>query len=221
MFQDEALFDPERDGKIPVRRSPMALVGRSLQLVLSMLFSRHPEDLLRWLRSMYQRRRPLSYALPWLTFDATREISRRLSPGARVFEFGSGHSTPFWAQLGATVYSVEDHPDWFGLVKQRLAAHPGAHVYLEPEQAGYLARIEQVGGLFDMVLVDGSYRKECLAPAIRYLKPGGLLVVDNTDWHWFDDVDMHVPKHWQRLTFNGWAPFIGHRSETSIWICDQ
>jgi predicted O-methyltransferase YrrM len=134
-----------------------------------------------------------------------------------VFEFGSGHSTLYWAELGAEVCSVEDHPGWFELVQQHITAFPQNRVFLEQEQAGYLARIDSIGGLFDMVLVDGSHRKECLEPAIRHLKPGGLLVVDNTDWHWFDDVDDLLPRNWKRKTCAGWAPFIGHRSETSIW----
>lgn len=162
----------------------------------------------------------MSYVLPWLTFDATREITRHIGPGSRVFEFGSGHSTLYWAKLGAEVFSVEDHPRWFELVQQRIAAFPKSRVFLEPEQAGYRERIDRVGVLFDMVLVDGSHRTECLEPAIRHLKPGGLLVVDNTDWHWFDDVDQYVPKGWKRQVYAGWAPFIGHRSETSVWTSE-
>jgi hypothetical protein len=68
-----------------------------------------------------------------------------------------------------------------------------------------------------MVVVDGSHRKECLVHALGHLKPGGLLVVDNTDWHWYDDVDSLVPASWRKRVYPGWAPFIGHRSETTVW----
>lgn len=217
MFEERARFDPSRDGKVPVARTPLALAVRAPLALGSMLFSAHPQDALRWLRSMLQRRRPLSYAMPWLTFGAIRALQGHAHPGTRIFEFGSGHSTLYWALAGAEIHAVEDDRGWHDMLAQRLAGMAGAYLYFEPTREGYLDRLRQAGGAFDIVVVDGSYRKECLSEALPYVKPGGLLVVDNTDWHWYDDVDTLVPTGWDKRVFGGWAPFIGHRSETTIW----
>lgn len=217
MFEQQERFDPQRDGKVPVARTPLALAIRAPLAFGSMLFSRHPTDALHWMRSMAQRRHPLSYALPWITFDAIRALAPLARPGTRVFEFGSGHSTLWWAEHGAEIHSVEDDESWHGLLTERIAGMPKAHLYFEPGQQGYLSRIDRVGGPFDVVVVDGSHRKDCLAKAIDHVKPGGLLVVDNTDWHWFSDVDDYVPTSWTKRVHAGWAPFIGHRSQTTLW----
>ena len=217
MFQDKARFDPERDGKVPLRRSPFALLARLVYTLASMLASRHPLDSVRWIRSMLQRRHPLRYAMPWITFDAFRAIEHLAKPGTRVFEFGSGHSTLYWAEKGVEIHSVEDDRGWHDLLAERISGMPNAHLYFEAAQDGYVSKIEHVGGAFDVVVIDGSHRKACLAIAQEFVKPGGLLLVDNTDWHWFRDADTLVPDDWDKQIFGGWAPFIGHRSETTIW----
>jgi predicted O-methyltransferase YrrM len=40
----------------------------------------------------------------------------------------------------------------------------------------YLRAISTAGGKFDLILVDGLYRNDCLDLARPYLNPGGLLV---------------------------------------------
>ena len=183
LFDDDS-FDPTRDGKVPLRRSPIMLFARLLVHMAGMLFSRHPGDLLRWLKSMVMRRKPLSYAMPWLTFDAIRAIEDRLRPGQRVFEYGSGHSTVYWSQKSVDLFSVEDDAAWFGLVEAKLKGLRGVDLFFEQGLLDFVGRIGKCTGTFDIVLVDGSFRKECMLAAMPKLKPGGLLVVDNTDWHW-------------------------------------
>ncbi|MBL7804672.1 MAG: hypothetical protein JNL02_13105 [Saprospiraceae bacterium] len=40
-------------------------------------------------------------------------------------------------------------------------------------------------GFFDLILVDGRARPSCIQCALPYLKPGGLLVVDNTERQYY------------------------------------
>jgi hypothetical protein len=217
-FRDDDGFDPTRDGKVPLRRSPALLALRLAQHMSRMLFSRHPGDLCKWLKSMTMRRKPLSYAMPWLTFDAIRAIEERLQPGQRVFEYGSGHSTVYWSKKGVELFSVEDDAAWFAMVKDKLAGNAACHLYFDQGKEDYVGRIDKCPGTFDMVLVDGSYRKYCMLAAMPRLKPGGLLVVDNTDWHWFQKVFPRMPSDWKVRHHPGCAPFIGHMSQTTIWV---
>ena len=217
LFDDDS-FDPTRDGKVPLRRSPIMLFARLLVHMAGMLFSRHPEDLLRWLKSMVMRRKPLSYAMPWLTFDAIRAIEERLRTGQRVFEFGSGHSTVYWARKGVELFSVEDDAAWFGMIGTKLKGVADVHLFFEQGMQDYVGRIGKCDGLFDIVLVDGSFRKDCMLAGMPKLKSGGLLVVDNTDWHWMQKVFPRMPDDWKVRNYPGCAPFIGHMSQTTIWV---
>lgn len=217
MFEDRASYDPAKHGKVPLARSPLALFLRGSLAIGSMILSRHPADALRWTKSMVARRRPLSYPIPWLTFSAIRALEKVAIPGMRIFEYGSGHSTLYWANRGMEVHAVEDDEEWHGILQPRLGHFKAAHLYLETSPSSYVSSISVAGGMFDIVVVDGSYRKYCLALAVNHVKPGGLLVVDNTDWHWYADVDTLVPRSWMKQVYDGWAPFIGHKSETTVW----
>ncbi|MCA9907704.1 MAG: hypothetical protein KC519_03580, partial [Anaerolineae bacterium] len=61
---------------------------------------------------------------PWLGFDAIDYLAARISPGWRVFEYGSGGSTLFWLKSGAEVVSIEHDADWYAQMQQRLMQNP-------------------------------------------------------------------------------------------------
>ena len=38
--------------------------------------------------------------------------------------------------------------------------------------------------MFDVIVIDGLVRYECVEPAVYLiLKPGGMIIFDNSDWH--------------------------------------
>lgn len=75
-----------------------------------------------WRRTSRGSQTPLQAGLPWLTYPAIWFLRRVIGRGSRVFEFGSGGSTLFFARLGAEVTSVEHDPKWRDAVERALAA---------------------------------------------------------------------------------------------------
>ena len=221
IFHDPDAFDPNRDSKMPVRRGPVWLLLRANVVFFSLILSSHPADAWTWVRSMRARRRPLSMAIPWLTFGAIRKIRQLLPKQAQVFEFGSGHSTRYWIEHGAHLTSVEDDAGWYELLGKDLAARGlrGYSLIHAPTLEQYLGALDGIEHESqDLILVDGAHRRNCVSAAVPYVKPGGLLVVDNTDWHWFRDYPIEgIPSRWKKHAFPGYGPMIGHISETTIW----
>jgi SAM-dependent methyltransferase len=221
MFEDLANYDPSYHARVPLKRDPLNLALRGGWIVLSLLFSRHPTDVVLWLRSLaLNRTKPLTFPIPWLTFDAIREVRGFLRPGMKIFEFGSGHSTIWFARAGAEVYSVEDDHHWYTAVERKLREDrlDRAHLYYADNETDYVGAIDRSGEhAFDILFFDGSYRLQCLQEALPYLKPGGILVFDDSDFNWFDGKDFGVPSDWEKKVFRGWEPLSGGRSETIIW----
>lgn len=222
LFADHSAFDPDRDSKMPVRRGPVWILLRAIHVLGSLSFSRHPLDAWIWLRSMRARRRPLSMAIPWLTFAAVRAIRAQLPIQPHVFEFGSGHSTLYWLDLGATLTSIEDDAQWHQILSKSLRSHGYGNYTLvfAESKIDYVSSIESKPlSSQDLVLVDGAHRRECVQIAVQYVKPGGMLVVDNTDWHWFKDAPLEgIPANWQREDYPGFGPMLGHKSQTTVWV---
>jgi predicted O-methyltransferase YrrM len=116
-----------------------------------------------------------------------------------VFEFGSGGSTLFFAQSCARVESVEDDPTWAARVRDRVQEFglTNAEVVERPfdfgqpvgfEESAYLAQVRR--SRHDVIVVDGAdndytIRPRCFRVAEEQIKPGGMIVVDDS-WRYQD-----------------------------------
>jgi len=185
-----------------------AMQGFGAGLYSSGLLSRNPAtpggDFARWLHSLfaiYDIEAMIHLDLPWWTLKASRLIERYLAarPEARVFEYGAGASTVFLARRSRRVISVEHDALWHGLVSRKLQSHPQACLTLvEAPQAvaptayrsqhpawrdrdfhNYVHAIDRHDGLFDLIVIDGRCRTQCLKVAMERVKPDGIILFDN------------------------------------------
>jgi hypothetical protein len=118
--------------------------------------------------------------LPWFTYPAIEFLAQFDLSALRVFEYGAGNSTLYWSARCAEVVSVESDPAWHQYLVAQLA--PNVRLALVPSPAAYVACLEQEA-LFDVIVVDGLERLACCREAPARLKPGGLIILDNADWH--------------------------------------
>ena len=132
-------------------------------------------------------------------------IERILRDGGRVLEFGSGHSTVWFAELGAEVVSVEHDRVWEEAVCRWLAER-GLAVKLWLCKAKHAALIadKYEDGWFDLVLIDNYQysRYACLKAARAKVRPGGWLILDDAQWPDFVDVPKLL-RDWERYDVLG------------------
>jgi predicted O-methyltransferase YrrM len=136
----------------------------------------------RWLAhrlaaSAYAIRHPES---PWVVPEALDEIARRLRHEDKVFEWGSGLSTPWLAERAGTVTAVEHNAAWAKKASAMLEqkALRNAEVRLVSE-AQYFAQLDAVAdGSLDLIMVDGMENGRTLGLSLPRLRPGGLLVLN-------------------------------------------
>jgi hypothetical protein len=187
--------------------------------------------------------------LPWMTFNAIRFIDRKLSKNMRVFEYGSGGSTLFFCRRAQYVISVEHDRSWYELVKTRLEKKNITNwegTLIEPEFAGhasqsiadpleygtddpeltqyrfknYASSIDSFPDRsFDWIIVDGRSRPSCMQHAMPKLKPGGYLLLDNSDRDYYL---RHLAKQLSAeftvvCDQAGPVPFMEEFSRTTIW----
>ena len=102
--------------------------------------------------------------------------------GGDVFEYGSGHSTVWFARMSNPV-SVEHDEEWYGEVMRSLdVANLNAAVHLVDEED--IAGVIVDYGQFDLILVDciDRQRMAALEMAKEHVRPGGYLVLDDSHW---------------------------------------
>jgi predicted O-methyltransferase YrrM len=150
---------------------------------------------------------------PYLAPATVRILERKLDEDSRVFEWGSGASTLWFAERVGFIASVEHDRDWYqqGLeaLEQRGLTNTELHFVPPVETSGpagsdtmldygeYVAAIDDYeDGSFDCILVDGRSRNACVQRAIPKLAESGLLILDDShrtrynptfellaDWH--------------------------------------
>ena len=84
-----------------------------------------------WSRSLAPGASPLADERPWMTFPAIELLDRHLRTGARVFEWGGGGSTLFFARRASEIITIENDADWARDLRAKLAAEGLKHCTVE------------------------------------------------------------------------------------------
>ncbi|MBD3251131.1 hypothetical protein GF380_01515 [Candidatus Uhrbacteria bacterium] len=150
-------------------------------------------------------RAALKLGEPWITPGSLEHLKSIVQPGWKVFEWGSGGSTAFWARHCAFVVSIEHNLEWvqrtFELLKRLDVPRHKAQLQWWPGKddkfKSYATAIQPYRNL-DLVFVDGeaSSRGHCLNYALSHVKPGGYLLLDNSNW-----LKRDLGEQWERTDY--------------------
>jgi hypothetical protein len=167
--------------------------------------------------------------LPWYTYPAIYWLESILTGSERVFEYGSGNSTRWFASRVQSVVAVEHDESWANRVRPLVPHNVELHFVPlsasdvpEKRSATYVSAIaaQQQGG-FDIVVVDGEARNACCQAALPYLQHNGLLILDNSDWPEFEPANtLLLEQGFGRMDFIGPVPGNVGWSSTSVYARD-
>jgi predicted O-methyltransferase YrrM len=95
-------------------------------------------------------------------------------------ELGGGRSTQFWAKRMRRVLTLETNAE----LARRLAADSPGNLEVRHVEENRLPEAAASFGAFDVVVIDAAAnRVSCARSALKVLKAGGFVVLDNSDWH--------------------------------------
>lgn len=119
---------------------------------------------------------------PWLTKSCLDEIVTWDLKDKKLFEFGLGASTVYWSRKCKEVYGVESNEEYFDAVRQYFKDNDsGCFVRIEYSYSptNYTHGVIILNAPYDIIVIDGILREECVPVALECLKPGGRLIYDN------------------------------------------
>ena len=106
---------------------------------------------------------------------------------AKVFEWGSGISTVWYAKNAEWLIAVEHNEEWYHRVTSWLQINRLKNVelkYVPPEGSSFQnyskAILKYEDEFFDVVAVDGRNRVDCIRHAVNKVKIGGYLILDDS-----------------------------------------
>lgn len=172
-----------------------------------------------WLLS-FQAGEPLDnlgHPLPWMTYPCIKFLEKRITKTMKVFEYGCGNSTLWWANRVSQVISYEHDWNWYEKLKKQIP--PNVELYqAELEYGGnYSKKVTIYQNEFDIVVIDGRDRVNCVKNCLAALKESGVIIWDNTDRDCYQEGYLFLQEHgYRKLDFEGMGPVNSEAWCTSI-----
>ncbi len=159
-------------------------------------------------------------AVPWMCFPLIEFLNDRLNPNHTIFEYGSGNSTLFFADRVKSIVSIEHNKDWFDRISNQVKNNDRATVVFQQLTNVYPRAIEIYGAnnKFDLVIVDGRNRVDCIKNAVHYLTTHGIILLDDSERDRYKEAFVLLAsKGFSHITFKGMKPGIIRQNEGTIF----
>lgn len=155
--------------------------------------------------------------IPWFTFSAIDFLKERLTKNLNVLEFGSGNSTLFFAERVNKVVSVEHNEIYFQKILVNKPNNVEIRIVTDSTSEDYLKLISDELR-FEIIIVDGLYRNECLKNSINYISESGVIILDDSERADYNlGIEFLLMTGFKHLSFSGIAPGIFFKKRTSIF----
>lgn len=160
--------------------------------------------------------------LPWYTYPAIEYLAQFDYSQKKIFEFGCGYSSLFWANRAAQVVSIEDNPKWFEKWRHEFKAQ-NLDIRWRDEGEIYEKAIFEDDSLYDVIVVDGKRREKCCETAVQKLSAGGMIILDdsdriNTSLEYVKSVDVLKSADLIQVDFYGFCPMNNYTKTTSLFL---
>lgn len=204
-----------------------------------------------WLWNRYSiRERPPGYLIgdrPGFTFSARHFLTSIINDNMRIYEYGAGESTLFFARYAKEVISVSCNSTILYKVKDaaiekgncrvslilprydtayfgRNFWEPDVYLSVHKDYSGqtfeeYAKSIEEYSdGYFDIVSINRPVQLACLRHAIKKLNEAGFIILHDVDKTEYVWIDkIFNNRNWQKIIFYGPSPSSSYFKCTYIW----
>lgn len=153
--------------------------------------------------------------IPWYTYPCIEYLNNIDFHNKKVFEYGSGNSSGFWARKSQSILSVEDDEDWYENVLSE--AIDNQTIILKEQKKDYVSCLDKK---FDVIIIDGKHRLECAKHAIQFVNSGGIIILDNSERKEEKVAAKYIRKNFEclQVDFHGFGPINDYTWTTSIFF---
>ena len=181
----------------------------------------------------------LKNRIPWFTYGAIEWLEKNLDKNIVAFEWGSGGSTLFFTSRIHKITSIEHNIEWYKKISRMIREEEITnceYYFIEQELSDKDEQIicKKIGdggtefykyykfissypdNYFDMIIIDGRARNLCIKEAMSKIKPGGIIILDNSDRVEYAK-GINIMSDWGRKDFYGPGPSSYYFGKTSIF----
>ena len=175
-------------------------------------------------------------------YKAIKYLESRITANSNIFEYCSGGSSQYWLKKHNKLVSVEHSKDFYSAISPTLdeildykLVEPEIHNgFIKEDYSSYLScqsksykgysfekYVKSIDSydneFFDTIFINGRARVSCVFHSISKLKPGGMLVLSNSDGKYYKNVINYLLAKWDEKIFRGSVRGNLHLKQTSIF----
>ena len=94
------------------------------------------------------------------------------------------------------------------------------NVILETDLTKYPSAINKIDNKFDVIVIDGSARYDCVSLSVNKIKSNGMIILDNSEWH-KDTKELLDNEDFIPIHFHGFKPIHVDSETTSCYLGRQ
>ncbi|OGU33280.1 MAG: FkbM family methyltransferase [Ignavibacteria bacterium GWB2_35_6b] len=192
-------------------------LGGPIQLAVN---SQLKED--GWFNSFYKKESvdKNNNPIPWYSYSFIKFLHPRLKKEFSVFEYGSGNSTLWFSGYVKSVKAVEHDKTWYEKVKTKLPANAEV-VYREIENKNYAKEVSASGNKYEIIIIDGVDRNNCVYESTDSLSQNGVIIFDNSAREEYrESIEFLFSKGFKKIEFWGMCPVTPINTCTSVFYKD-
>lgn len=173
-----------------------------------------------WIES-FERQEPVSMngdPLPWITLPCLDFMDSRLNKNVSVFEYGAGNSTLYFSKLAGNVVSVEHDLEWFDKISKKSNCNISINYCSLKYDNAYCRFIINIDSCFDLIVVDGRDRVNCIKNCVEKLTHDGCIILDDSERKQYKEgIEYLISRGFKKLDFWGVALGLTYKKCTTIF----
>ncbi|MFI3241398.1 MAG: SAM-dependent methyltransferase [Alphaproteobacteria bacterium] len=160
--------------------------------------------------------------IPWYTYPAIEYLSQFDYSDKKVFEFGVGYSSLFWANRAKKVISIEDNPSYFERWTTEFKKE-NLDIRWRDEGEIYENAIFEDEDKYDVIIIDGKRRFPCAEVALKKISNNGFIILDdsdrvNTSHEYVNAINTLKQGNFLQVDFYGFCPMNNFSKTTTLFM---
>jgi hypothetical protein len=160
--------------------------------------------------------------IPWLTYSFIEFISRRIQSHHTVFEYGCGNSTLYFSQRVKMITAAENDLAWYEKFNKMIPSNVNL-LYREQVYDGEYCKLAmRTGKKYDIIIVDGRNRVNCIKNIFPALKDDGVIILDDSERNEYQEgIKFLTRKKFKSIDFWGISPGLFYNKCTTVFYRER
>lgn len=156
--------------------------------------------------------------IPWYTYSFIKFLEPRLKKDFKVFEYGSGNSTFWYAERVGYLKCVEHDKKWYERNRSLYPANVNAILKSFSLDGSYANEINADDIKYNIIIIDGVDRNNCVRLSINKLTDDGVVIYDNTQVQEYKaSIEFLLQQEFKKIDFEGLLPIVSYNNTTTIF----